>query len=131
MQTYVIDHSLLSAILNSEIENSTSQKYLQHSVISSINLMNISIELMQKNSLLEAEIAIIINNLVSNVINFDQKQAFLAAKLSKNSDATKENLSTCDRACISLGMALDLPICTIKKSWANLQIDGVKIIVIK
>lgn len=66
---------------------------------------------------------------IDSIITFDFEYSILCASLKKS---TKHlGLSLGDRACISLGIKLGLPIYTADKIWAELKLDNVDIKLIR
>ena len=63
------------------------------------------------------------------IVPLDVEQSFEMAFLKKYTK--HKGLSIGDRACIALGIKMALPIYTADKIWANLDIEGADIILIR
>ncbi len=66
---------------------------------------------------------------ISTIMPFDEEFAFLTAKLRSQTKA--KGLSLGDRACIALGIHLQLPIYTADRRWKELSIEGADIRLIR
>ena len=70
----------------------------------------------------------IVNELVKDIVSFDQSHALTAALLRKQTK--KLGLSLGDRSCLALAKLHRLPVLTADKTWSKLDI-GVKILLIR
>ena len=67
----------------------------------------------------------LITDIVTTIVPFDLEQAAQVSKL--HPLVQPQGLSLADRACIALGMKLQIPIYTADKIWGELQIDNANI----
>jgi len=120
----IFDTSALLALIY-EIESSKILKPLISSSIISVISLDESLHHLQKLDILPQESLTLIQKIITDIIPFDSEQALFTAEL-----ATKNSLSFSDRACLALGMKLQLPVYTAKQEWKNLQLDNLNIQVI-
>lgn len=125
---YILDASALLAMLNSEKGKEEIEKILPFSVMSTVNIAEVVGELHNKLALEIEECENIILTMVNRIVDFDIKQSMKCAELKKHT--RQYGLSLGDRACMSLGLALNLPIYTADKIWAQLDI-GCKIVLLR
>lgn len=123
----VLDASALLALLNQEPGHEQVEKHLSNSIISTVNVSETIATLLML-GIEEQELLNLISNIVPEVIPFDEKQAYLAALLRK--ETKQYGLSLGDRACLALAKIKNLPVMTADKIWGKLIID-VKINVIR
>ena len=73
--------------------------------------------------------AVISCNCPDVIVPLDVEQSFDIAFLKKSTK--HKGLSIGDRACIALGIKMKLPIYTADKVWADLDLEGAEIILIR
>lgn len=127
MSNYVLDASAILALLNNEPGSEIVVNVLTEAVISSVNLSEIVAKLADS-GMSEAEVREVIGALGLEITNFDAEMAFHAGMLRPLTKSI--GLSFGDRACLTLGKSLDLPIITADRAWANLNF-GVNVEVIR
>jgi ribonuclease VapC len=114
MSRVVLDASAMLALLNQENGYEIVEQHLTDSVMSAVNLSEVVSVLIEIGiSREEAETSI--TELISEIIVFDQQQAYTAASLRK--DTKPYGLSLGDRACVALAQIKKLPILTADKVW--------------
>ncbi len=84
---------------------------------------------LQRTGILPQEALILITDIIATIIPFDLEQAGYVAEL--QSRVQHKGLSLGDRACIALGIKLQVPIYTADRIWAELQLDGADIKLIR
>jgi len=117
----VVDASAVLALLNEEDGSEEISQLIGNAVISSVNLSEVVTKLADA-GITERNIEQILSNLNLEIIPFNNQQAFMAALLLRPSTKLNE-LSLGDRACLALGIALNLPVITTDRLWANLNLD--------
>ncbi len=123
----VVDASAVLALLNQEDGSEEISQLIGNAVISSVNLSEVVAKLTDKR-MTKTDIEQILSNLNLEIIPFSNQQAFRAGMLRP---LTKSfGLSLGDRACLALGIALNLPVITTDGVWANLNL-GVEIRVVR
>lgn len=123
----VFDASAAFALLKQERGSEIVETYLDSAIISSVNLCEVISTLSLKDISLE-NIHKILKNLIPEVIDFNEEQAYIAGSLRKT---TKDHdLSQGDRAALSLALLYQIPVLTADQIWS--QIDcGVNVILIR
>jgi ribonuclease VapC len=122
-----MDTSVFLAFANRELGAEKVRPRLREAVVSAVNATEILQKLASKKmTLVRAEEYL--NRLVNEIIVFDLEQAAITAALLTQTQPF--GLSLGDRACLALGIHLDLPIMTADRVWAKLDI-GVSIEVIR
>ena len=122
-----MDTSAFLAFANRELGDETVRPRLREAVVSAVNATEILQKLASKKmTLVRAEEYL--NRFVNEITPFDLEQAALTADLQTQTQPF--GLSLGDRACLALGIHLDLPIMTADRVWAKLDI-GVSIEVIR
>ena len=113
---FILDTSAIIAVLKKEKGYKVIEEIIGSSCISSVNLSELVSVLVR---LKVSEVDELITDLVPDVIDFDEKIAIEAGKLSK---ITKDyGLSLGDRACISTGIYYGMKIYTTDKVWASIN----------
>lgn len=120
MTQVVIDASALLALLNEEPGSESVSDVLSDGVMSSVNISEVATVLTRCGMPLEKAVHIV-QNLIPNVIDFDLKQAFVAAELYQKTKA--HGLSFGDRACLSLASLKGCSVVTSDKVWQQLKLD--------
>jgi ribonuclease VapC len=127
VSNYVLDASAILALLNNEPGGERVTNVLTEAVISSVNLTEVVAKLADS-GMSETEVRAVISTLGLETIQFDSEMAYRAGMLRP---LTKRfGLSLGDRACLTLGESLNLPILTTDKTWANLEL-GINVQVIR
>lgn len=118
--TVVLDASALLAYLQDEPGCEVVDRVLAESVISSVNWA----EVIQKSVAAEVDLDGMLDELQVlglKIEPFTIKNAELAGKLWKQTQPA--GLSLGDRACLSLGMCLRVPVWTCDRIWATLNLS--------
>ncbi len=128
MNRIVLDASAILAVINSEpgVEKLTTD-LLARAVGSAVNLAEVQTKLVSRGWSSEQawEDG---TSPVREVLPFDEEQAKVAGDLV--TQTRHLGLSLGDRACLALGIALDVPVYTAEKSWKKLKV-GVRVHVIR
>lgn len=128
MSKVIFDASVLLALIKNEPGSKNLEKHLGSIIMSSVNVSEVAATLLDS-SITYEEMLECIEPLVNHIVSFDEEQSYLAANLKK---LTKhKGLSLGDRACIALGIKLQVPIYTADKIWGNLQLDNANIKLIR
>lgn len=124
----VLDASALLALIQEERGAEIIKPLLKSSIMSVINVTE-TLSVLQKTNIPPQEGLALIADIVSTIVSFDLEQAEEVARL--HPLVKTQGLSLADRACITLGMKLQLPIYTADKVWSNLQLDNANIKLIR
>ena len=127
MSKCILDASAILALLNNELGSEIVINALPEAVISSINLSEVVAKLAES-GMPEVEIRAAIDALGLEIINFDSEMAYSAGML--RPDTKRTGLSFSDRACLTLGLSMNLPVLTSDKAWADLEL-GIVVQVIR
>jgi PIN domain nuclease of toxin-antitoxin system len=123
VRSCVVDASAVLALLLGERGAANVQTHIPGAVWSAVNYAEVLARLAELSGSFEAT-RVRVNQLELEVIPLD---AELAAATASLRPVTKSHgLSFADRACLALGLALQLPVVTADQSWAELDI-GVSI----
>ncbi|MBN9342750.1 MAG: type II toxin-antitoxin system VapC family toxin [Candidatus Paracaedimonas acanthamoebae] len=124
----ILDSSALLALLKNEPGSDIVESLLGNIIMSSINVTEVATVLLDSEMTLQ-ECQDTVLPFISNIKPYDEVLAFLTADLRKQTKAY--GLSLGDRACIALGQKMQLPIYTADKIWGELQLENVKIKLIR
>ncbi|MGK7912876.1 MAG: type II toxin-antitoxin system VapC family toxin [Synechococcus sp.] len=116
----VLDASALLAYLQGEVGSDVVQDMLSESVMSSVNWA----EVIQKSIVAGVDVEGMQEDLAAlglKISPFTVAEAEIAGRLW---ESTREyGLSLGDRACLSLGLRLNVPVITADRAWANLDLQ--------
>ena len=124
----ILDASALLALIQEEAGAEVIKPLLKFSVMSAVNVTE-ALSVLQRADITAEEGLSLITDIVTTILPFDIEEAVQAAKL--HSLVQSKGLSLADRACIALGIKLQLPIYTADRVWKELQLDGVDIKLIR
>ena len=128
MNKVILDSSALLALINNEEGSSVVEELLGSIIMSSINISEVASILLDSEMDTE-QVSKAIEPFIDSIIDFDFEYSILCASLKKS---TKHlGLSLGDRACISLGIKLGLPIYTADKICAEVKLDNIDIRLIR
>ncbi len=120
MNKAILDASALIAFVRKERGHEIVREWIVDSAISAVNFA----EVMQKlgnESVEEKMLRSVVQNLSVQVVAFDREHAIIVGKLYPNAN---KGISLADRACISLGITLNLPILTADREWQKLGLGA-------
>jgi ribonuclease VapC len=119
---YVFDTSVLIAIIKEEKGYQKGLDFLHDKVfMNTVNLAEFFAWVILHSDISNKEMTIFIQDLEIKVVDFDIK---MAEKSSRLIPETKQyGLSLGDRACLSLGQKLNLPVITCDKVWSEAKLD--------
>jgi len=124
----ILDASALLALIQEEKGAEIIKPLLKFSVMSAINIAE-TLSVLQRTNISPQEGLALVSDIINTAIPFDMEQAQVVAELQPLVQA--KGLSLADRACISLGIKLQLPIYTADKIWNELQLENVIIKLIR
>ena len=124
----ILDASALLALLQEEVGSEVIKPLLKFSVMSAVNVTE-ALSILQRADITPEEGLSLITDIVTTILPFDLEQAEQVAKL--HPLVQSKGLSLADRACVTLGIKLQLPIYTADRVWAELQLDGADIKLIR
>lgn len=122
MSRFVLDTSALLAYLFNEVGAETVALVLEEGqgVIGSANYAELVSKLLDRGIPVD-EVMTIIDSLELEFVDQDEQQAQLTGKLRTVSKAF--GLSLGDRACLALGIVLELPVLTADRIWVQAPVD--------
>lgn len=129
MSKSVLDASAILAIIQNEVGADKVEPLLGGIVMSSVNVSETVAKILQKSEMSLQDVQDCLLPLISMIAPFDEEQAFHTAQLIRKTKSI--GLSIGDRACISLGIKMKLPVYTADKIWTELSIDGLDIKLIR
>lgn len=119
MSEFVLDASAVLAVLLNEPGADLVEGLAGRAVISAVNLTEAVSKLQERGST-DAEIREVIGAMALDIVAHDEDLAWEAGFLRR---ATRGlGLSLGDRACLALGLRLDLPVLTTDQQWARLDL---------
>lgn len=125
---YVLDASALLAYLNDEPGGDEVEPLLDDALISTVNLAEV-LQKAARNDISAAQLATDISGMGVHSVAFDAKMATMTAELWLH---TKHHgLSLADRGCLSLAAQLNAIAVTADKAWAELDLPGIDIHLVK
>lgn len=128
MNKVVLDSSAMLALIKNEEGGALVEELLGGIVMSSVNVSEVAAILLDSEMNAE-QVTKAIEPFIDVIIDFDFEYAIRCASLKKS---TKHlGLSLGDRACISLGTKLGLPIYTADKIWIELKSSNIDIRLIR
>ncbi len=128
MNKIVLDASALLALVKNEPGSDKVESLLGRIVMSSVNVSETAAILLQSDMSVQ-EVQDCLLPLISEIVPFDEEQAFETADLRKQTKS--QVLSLGDRACIALGLKLNLAVYTADKTWQDLKLDVLEIKLIR
>ncbi len=128
MNKVILDASALLALIKNESGADKVEKLLGSMIMSCVNVSEVA-TILFKNDMSTEDFRESILPLISTILPFDEKQALITASLQKKTKS--KGLSLGDRACIALGIHLQVPIYTADKIWTGLELDQADIRLIR
>ena len=120
MSDVVIDSSAVLALLNQENGSEEVSQFIGNAAISTVNLSEVVAKLAEA-GIPEEDISQILSSLSLEVVLFSEEQALKAGMLRPSTKS--KGLSLGDRACLALGISLNLPILTTDRLWSSLSLE--------
>ena len=127
MSSYVVGSSVLLALLKKEPGSENYYDYLKDSIMSSVNVSEVAGILIARHHIPKDKVLTTINQLVGTIVNFTAPQAYIAADLEKINMQNKLGLSLGNKACISLGILMNLTVCSTDRIWGKVKVENLKI----
>jgi PIN domain nuclease of toxin-antitoxin system len=127
----VLDASSVIALINREKGCEIVEKYLEDSIISTVNFAEVIAVVNRELFKTEAdqiEGLKLITDTLPQIIDFDVNQAIISGEF--DSITKKYGLSLGDRACLALAKYKNIPVLTADKAWSKLNL-GIKIKLIR
>jgi len=119
MNKFVLDASALLALMNKEPGHEVVANAVAYSLMSSVNVSEAAI-ILHKHGIDIKDARILINDMLAEIVPFNDEHAFTAASLNKQT--SRFGLSLGDRACLSVAYHLKLPVLTADRQWAKVHI---------
>ena len=127
MSKVVLDASAVMSVMGREKGWQKVLAMLPQSCISTVNISEIAAKIAERGGPVEAT-RLELDCYQMLVIPFDQDRAYRAASLRPLTRSV--GLSFGDRACLALGLEMNLPVVTAERAWAKLDL-GIAIEVIR
>ena len=124
----VVDTSALLALFQKEKGADQVNLLVGKMIMSTINVAE-TLSVLQRTQISPSESLPFISDILQSIVNFDLTQARLVAELELKTRS--KGLSLGDRACLALGIHLQVPIYTADKIWANLDLEQADIRLIR
>ena len=124
----VLDASALLALIQDEPGANVIKPLLKNAVMSTINVVE-CLTVLQRFEMLPSEGYCLIQEIIQKIVSFEPYHIQKCAEL--QSVTKSKGLSLGDRACITLGLHLNLPIYTADKIWSELTVEGADIHIIR
>ena len=124
----ILDASALLALIQEETGAEIIKPLLKFSVMSAVNVTE-TLSVLQRTNISPEEGLTLITDIVPTIVPFDLEQAEQVAKL--HPLVQPQGLSLADRACIALGIKLQIPIYTADRIWDELKLDNIDIRLIR
>ena len=122
MADVVLDASAVLALLNREPGGERVEPYLGEGVISAVNAAEVLSKLVDA-GLTPSESKESLSLLGLTILGFELRDAEAVAAL--RTPTKSKGLSLGDRACLALGLRLDVVVVTAERSWAGLKIGQI------
>lgn len=119
MNKFVLDASALLALMNKEPGHERVASAAAYSLMSSVNVSE-AVTILQKHGIDIEDARVLINDILAEIVPFNDEHAFTAALLNKQT--SQFSLSLGDRACLSVAYHLKLPVLTADRQWAKVHI---------
>lgn len=120
----ILDSSAVLAIINEERGYDSIIDLLENSIMSSVNYAETLGILTTRFNIPKKDAIYICKKIITHIYHYDEEQALLTSDLENTNHKDKLNLSLADKACISLGIALKLPIYTADRTWSKIKQNG-------
>lgn len=124
----ILDASALLALIQEETGAEIIKPLLKFSVMSAVNVTE-TLSVLQRTNISPEEGLTLITDIVTTIVPFDLEQAEQVAKL--HPLVQPQGLSLAGRACIGLGIKLQIPIYTADRIWDELKLDNIDIRLIR
>ena len=124
----ILDASALLALIQEETGAEIIKPLLKFSVMSVVNVTE-TLSVLQRTNISPEEGLTLITDIITTIVPFDLEQAERVAKL--HPLVQPQGLSLADRACIALGIKLQIPIYTADRIWDELKLDNIDIRLIR
>jgi len=119
MTKVVLDTSAILALLQQEKGADFILALVGDAVISAVNAAEVQTKLV-RDGMVPADARSDLEACVQSIVAFDADQSEMAAKLIQQTKPF--GLSLGDRACLALGLAINSPVYTADRAWAQLQV---------
>ena len=128
MAAVVFDASALLALLRNEPGAEVVATYIGNGLISAVNLQEVVKGLLRRGAPLDAARGML-DALHLDVRPHSRADAFSAAALYSATEQFGSGLG--DRSCMALAIAEGLPALTADREWAQIKLDGLKVILVR
>lgn len=116
----VLDASAVLALLHGEPGCEMVEAYLDHAVVSTVNLAEVG-TILSDRGVPAREVQSALGTFAFEIVPFDESAAMAAIALRPRT--RRLGLSLGDRACLALGQARKLPVLTADRNWVRAELD--------
>ena len=124
MSDVVLDASAILALLREEPGGDAVAAHVGRAAISAVNLQEVVKELLRQGATVEAARPVL-DELGLALHPHNEAAAYAAAAFYSATKRHRRGLG--DRSCLALGLALDLPVLTADREWRHVEVEGLKI----
>lgn len=128
VETVLDASAVLAAVLEEPGVVRVERALKRGAAMSSVNVAEVAARLSQ-DGWSSGDVASVVTKMGIEVIPFDRQAALLSGAYRPQTQ--RHGLGLGDRACLATASRLGLPVLTADRSWAALDIDGVKIVQIR
>ncbi len=114
----ILDSSALLALIQEEPGAEIIKPLLKFSVMSTVNVTE-TLSILHRTNIPPEEGVVLVSDIITTIVPFDLEQSKSCADL--HPLVKTKGLSLADRACIALGIKLQIPIYTADKIWLELK----------
>ncbi|WP_299845797.1 type II toxin-antitoxin system VapC family toxin [uncultured Jannaschia sp.] len=124
MSKVVLDASAVLAMLREEPGADLVATHIGRAAISAVNLQEVAKELLREGASVKTARAVL-DELSLDVHPHDAEAAYSAAALYPQTKQHGRGLG--DRACMALGVAMNVPVLTADREWRNVVVEGLQL----
>ncbi len=128
VETVLDASAVLAAVLEEPGAVRVERALKRGAAMSSVNVAEVAARLSQ-DGWSSGDVASVVTRMGIEVIPFDRQAALLSGAYRERT--RRQGLGLGDRACLATASRLGLPAITADRSWADLELDGVKVVQIR
>jgi len=128
VETVLDASAVLAAVLEEPGAVRVERALKRGAAMSSVNVAEVAARLSQ-DGWSSGDVASVVTRMGIEVIPFDRQAALLSGAYRERT--RRQGLGLGDRACLATASRLGLPALTADRSWADLELDGVKVVQIR
>lgn len=125
----ILDASALIALIEEEKGCEVIEDLLPCAIMSSVNIAEVARFFVLQSELEIDKVQEVIDHLVPKAIPFDNRNAYITAEIVPQTKSL--GLSLGDRACLALAIITGYPVYTADRIWKKLEIESLKVHLIR